>query len=419
VENGLSNATRRPMRWLFRKLAHGLPPLPTIGGRALATRVAGLLLLGGAILIAVTVALPPAARGSDLLILGYGAVAAVAGALLLTRRRVDEPILGLAAALGTVVITLATVEGGPGHGTADNEVLFLWVSLFSFWFFSIRHALLQLGLIGLAEVALLIDDDPGMAAGVSRWVVTVTTLLVTGLLMAWIRRSLEREREETARLAVVAERMRIARDLHDAAGHGVTAISLQAQAGLRAIENDRDLDEARTVFEEIKRTSRAALEDMRKFLGLLRPGDSTVPDLDRVSLSQLDEMVDECRAAGLSVAVERSGGSVILPPLLDQTAYRIIQESLTNVLKHAGPGAAAAVHLSFDPASLELEVTDDGPGRSAASVAVGSHSGLIGMRERVELFGGRFSAGPMDGGGFRVYARLPLGNPLENVSRAG
>jgi signal transduction histidine kinase len=405
------------MRWLLRKLARGLPPLPTIGGRALATRVAGLLLVGGAILIAVTVALPPAAAGSDLLILGYGAVAAVCGSLMLVRRRVSEPALGGAAALGTLVIMLATLEGGHGNGTEDNEVLFLWVSLFSFWFLGLRHALLQLGLIGVADAVLLIDQQPSFSDAVTRWIIVVATLLVTGLLMAWIRRSLEREREETARLAVVAERMRIARDLHDAAGHGVTAISLQATAGLRALEEDRDLDQARTVLEEIKRTSRAALEDMRKLLGLLRPGDSADPDLNRVSLSHLDELIAECRAAGLSVRVERSGDPVNLPPLLDQTAYRIIQESLTNVLKHAGPGAAASVHLSFDLASVELEVTDDGPGNTA-SVAVGSRRGLIGMRERVELFGGRFSAGPVEAGGFRVFARLPLGNPLENVGQA-
>jgi signal transduction histidine kinase len=106
----------------------------------------------------------------------------------------------------------------------------------------------------------------------------------------------------------------------------------------------------------------------------------------------------------------------MLPPILDQTAYRIIQEALTNVLKHAGPGASATVGLAFDPASVELEVTDDGPGR-IGSVAVGTRRGLIGMRERVELFGGRFSAGPMADGGFRVFARLPLGNPLENAAR--
>ena len=417
MENGGSKITPRPLRWLLRKLGHGLPPLPTIGGRALATRVAGLLLVGGALLIAVTVALPPSAAGSDLLILGYGAVAAVCGALLLSRRRVNEPVLGLAAALGTAVITLATLEGGHMTGTEDNEVLFLWVSLFAFWFFDLRHALLQLGLIGVADAVLLIDQHPTFADAVTRWVVLVATLLVTGLLMAWIRRSLERERDETAHLAVVAERMRIARDLHDAAGHGVTAISLQAATGLRAIEDGADIDEAREVLEEIKRTSRIALEDMRKLLGLLRPMDSTDPERDRVSLSHLDVMIGECRAAGLTVTVQREGDPQVLPPILDQTAYRIIQEALTNVLKHAGSGASATVRLSFDPASVELEVTDDGPG-AIGGVAIGTRRGLIGMRERVELFGGRFSAGPMDGGGFRVFARLPIGNPLESSTQA-
>jgi signal transduction histidine kinase len=416
VENGRSKRKSQPLTWLFRKLAHGLPPLPTIGGRALATRVAGLLLVGGALLIAVTVALPPAAEGSDLLILGYGAVAGVCGALLLSRRRVNETWLGLAAAVGTALITVATLEGGHITGTEDNEVLFLWVSLFAFWFFDLRHALLQLGLIGVADAILLIDQDPTLEDGVTRWVVLIATLFVTGLLMAWIRRSLEHERDETAHLAVVAERMRIARDLHDAAGHGVTAVSLQAATGLRAIDDGADVHEARAVLEEIKRTSRIALEDMRKLLGLLRPSATADPERDRVSLSHMDVMIGECRAAGLDVTVQRSGDTKALPPILDQTAYRIIQEALTNVLKHAGPGASATVGLNFDPTSVELEVIDDGPG-TIGSVAVGSRRGLIGMRERVELFGGRFSAGPMEGRGFRVFARLPLGNPLENVAQ--
>jgi signal transduction histidine kinase len=406
------------VRWLLRKLSHGLPPLPTVGGHALATRVAGLLLVGGAILLAVTVILPPAAEGSDLLILGYGAVAGLAGALMLSRRRVREPTLGLAAALGTAVITLATLEAGHGVGAEDNEVLFLWVSLFSFWFFDLRHALLQLGLIGVADAILLIDDGPSLSAGITRWTVTVATLLVTGLLMSWLRRSLDREREETARLAVVAERMRIARDLHDAAGHGVTAISLQAAAGIRALDDDQDIPEARRVFEEIKRTSRTTMEDMRKLLGLLRPSDTRDLDHARVSLSHLDQMVGECRAAGLSVNVDRSGDEAGLPPLLDQAAYRITQEALTNVLKHAGPGSAANVRLAFDPEGVEVEVTDNGPGQ-AGGVAVGTRKGLIGMRERVELFGGRFSAGPMNDGGFRVFARLPRGTRLETASPGG
>jgi signal transduction histidine kinase len=401
----------RPLRWLLRTLSNGLPPLPPIGGRALATRVAGLLLVGGAGLIFVTVALPPAARGSDLLILGYGLVAGIGGVLMLARRRVPEPVLGGAAAMGTLVITLATLEAGGGTGAEDNEVLFLWVSLFAFWFFGIRHAMAQLALIGIADAVLLIDQAPGVTDGISRWVVTVSTLLVTGLLVAWLRRSLEREREETARLAVIAERMRIARDLHDAAGHGVTAMSLQATNGLRSLDEGEDPREA---LEEIKRTSRIALADMRKLLGVLRPTDELVPDADRVSLSQVDDLVEECRAAGVGLEVERTGEVAPLPPVLDQTAYRIVQEAMTNVLKHAGAGATATIAIAYDPASVELEVTDDGPG-NAVGIAIGTRKGLIGMRERVELFGGRFSAGPMEGGGFRVFARLPLASTIENA----
>jgi signal transduction histidine kinase len=417
VESGGSRR-RSPLRWLLRKLGHGLPPLPTIGSHALATRVAGLLLVGGAILIAVTVVLPPAAQGSDLLIVGYGAIGALAGLILLTRRQVSEPALGLAAALGTTIVTLATLEGGTGRGTEDNEVLFLWISLFAFWFLDIRHALFQLALIGVGDALFLNQQAPDFAAGITRWVVTMTTLLVTGLLMAWLRRSIEREREETAKLAVVAERMRIARDLHDAAGHGVTAISLQAAAGLRSLDDEAGVEETRGVLEEIKRTSKVALDDLRKLLGLLRPSDGRDLERARVSLSHLDEMVSECRAAGLSVDVRRTGDPGSLPPTVDQAAYRITQEALTNVLKHAGPGAAATVRLAFDPASVVVEVTDDGPGRSGG-VAIGSRKGLIGMRERVELFGGRFSAGPMEGGGFRVFAKLPRGNRLEAAGHGG
>jgi signal transduction histidine kinase len=406
------------MRWLLRKLGQGLPPLPTIGGQALATRVAGLLLVGGAVLIAVTVVLPPAAKGSDLLILGYGVVAAISGAWLLSQRRVSEPVLGGAAALGTVIITLATLEGGTGRGTGDNEVLFLWISLFAFWFFDLRHALLQLALIGVGDALFLNQQADSFAAGMTRWVVTMATLLVTGLLMAWLRRALDREREETARLAVVAERMRIARDLHDAAGHGVTAISLQAANGLRAIDDDHDMEDARAALEEVKRTAQATMEDMRKLLGLLRPTDGAELENSRVSLTHLDQLVGECRAAGLAVTVDTTGEETALSPIVDQAAYRITQEALTNVLKHAGSGAAANVRLAFDPDAVEVEVTDNGQGQTVG-VAMGSRKGLIGMRERVELFGGRFSAGPMETGGFRVFARLPRGSRLEAAGHGG
>jgi signal transduction histidine kinase len=216
----------------------------------------------------------------------------------------------------------------------------------------------------------------------------------------------------------VAERMRIARDLHDAAGHGVTAISLQAANGLRAIDDDRDMEEAHRALEDVKRTARATMEDMRKLLGLLRPSDTADLEHSRVSLSHLDQMVSECRAAGVSVTVSRTGDEAELPPMVDQTAYRITQEALTNVLKHAGSGAAATVRLAVASDGVEVEVTDNGPGPTGG-VAGGSRRGLIGMRERVELFGGRFSAGPMEGGGFRVFASLPRESTLETVGRGG
>jgi signal transduction histidine kinase len=405
----------RPVDWLLRKLTMGLPPLPTIGGRALATRVAAILMLAGSLLIGVTVALPPAANGSDLLILGYGGVAAVTGVWLLFKRRVSEPVIGGIVALATALVTLATLEGGPGRGTGDNELLFLWITLFAFWFLGLRHALLQLALIGIGDALFLGQQESGFAAGLTRWLVTMTTFLVAGLIVSWVRRSLEREREETARLAAVAERMRIARDLHDAAGHGVTAISMQAAAGERALEEGEDAEQVRAVFEEVKRTSRIAMEDMRKLLGLLRT-EPPHSELDRVSLFHLHGMIEKCRAAGVEVSVRRSGEPSPLSPILDQTAYRIVQEALTNVLKHAGAGATAIVSVRFEPESVELEVTDDGPG-AKASITLGSQRGLIGMRERVELFDGDFEAGPIDGGGFRVFARLPLGEPVENLTR--
>jgi signal transduction histidine kinase len=364
-------------------------------------------MLGGSVLILLTVALPPAAEGSDLLILGYGLVAGVVGAILLVRRRLSEPVLGLVAALGTAVITLATLEAGSGTGAEDNEVLYLWVSLFAFWFFGMRHALLQLALIGAADAVLLIDNSPDLSDGATRWLVTMATFLVTGLLVSWLRRSLEREREETAHLAVVAERMRIARELHDAAGHGVTAVSIQAATGLRALDSDPEV--TRAALEEIKRTSRITLEDMRRLLGILRPGEGD-PELDRVSLGFLDDLIEECRRSGLQVDIQVSGRPVQLPAPLDQAAYRIAQEALTNVLKHAGEGAAATLRLHFLPTSLELEVIDDGSG-TGGGVAVGTRKGLIGMRERVELFAGRFEAGPVPAGGFRVYAQLPIVGP--------
>ncbi len=372
---------------------------------ALATRVAGVLLLIGAVLIAITVVLPPAARGSDLLILGLGGVAALAGGALLALRRVSEPVLGAAVALGTALITTATVVAGPGRGTEDNEVLLLWVLAYSFWFFRPAHALGQLALVGAADVVILNDQGPFDAAAVTRWLVTMSTFLVVGLLTLALRQRLERQREERARLAVIAERMRIARELHDATGHGINVMSIQAAAALNTFQTDPDT--ARTALEAIRRTSKNTSEDMRRLLGVLRERGPAPEGPSRSSLARLDELLEESRRVGVPVESLVRGEPVPLPLALDQAAYRIVQEALTNVRKHAGPGARAAVALSYERRFLDLEVVDDGRGVDR-DLSPGEGKGLIGMRERVALFGGGFEAGPAPGGGFRVHARIKL-----------
>jgi len=209
-------------------------------------------------------------------------------------------------------------------------VLFLWVSLFAFWFFDLRPRHVPAWPHRGRRRGAVDRSAPLVHRRRDGWVVTVATLLVTGLLMAWIRRSLEREREETARLAVVAERMRIARELHDAAGHGVTAVSLQAATGIRAIDDGADWRRLGVCWRRSSAPPGSRSMTCASCSAVLRPSDGGYPERDRVSLSHLDVMLDECRTAGLNVKVERSGDQLSLPPILDQTAYRIIQEALTT-----------------------------------------------------------------------------------------
>lgn len=359
-------------------------------------------MLGGALLIAVTVALPPAARGSDLLILAYGVVAAVVGTLILARGPASERTLGLVAALGTAVITLATIEAGAGRGAEDNQVLYLWVAFYSFWFFGIRHALFQLALIGVADAALLIDEGPSLAAGLTRWLVTLSTLLVTGLLLSWLRHTLETERDQTARMAVLAERMRIARELHESAGHGMTAVSLQATAAISDV--DTDPDAARDSLREIKRVSRTTMEDMRRLLGVLR-SEEAAEDFERVSVKHIGELVDDSRELGIDTDLDVQGERVPLPATVDQAGYRIVEDALSTVRQHAGRGATCLVTLTYGADALELEVRDDGVGTPIAPNHDGN--GLLAIRERAELFGGSLDATPLPRGGFRIHVRIP------------
>jgi signal transduction histidine kinase len=216
--------------------------------------------------------------------------------------------------------------------------------------------------------------------------------------------ALERERVEEARLAVVEERARIARDLHDVVAHAMTTIVLQAGAERLSLGEQRG--STHHTLESIERTGRQALVEMRRLLGVLRRDDDEPELAPTPGLAHLDELLERVTRAGLVVEMRISGAPRELQPSLDITAYRIVQEALTNVLKHAGAGSAS-VAVTFGERTLELEVADDGRGGSPNGRA-GGH-GLQGLRERVALFGGRLDAGGRDEGGFAVRARLPLG----------
>jgi len=223
---------------------------------------------------------------------------------------------------------------------------------------------------------------------------------------------LEREREVRAREAVADERARIARELHDIVGHALNLIVIQSGGAQRVFQSKPEL--ARDSLASIESTGRRALTDMERMLGILR-GAAEVDEVlsPQPGLSQVESLAARVSQAGLPVEVTVEGAPVALPPSVDLSAYRIIQEALTNALKHAGP-AHATVKISHFPDSLELEITDDGQG--ASGEGAGDYQGgrgLIGMRERVALFGGELSVGPRSGGGFRVHVRLPLGGGPE------
>ena len=213
---------------------------------------------------------------------------------------------------------------------------------------------------------------------------------------------LEREREEEARLAVAEERGRIARELHDVIAHSVSVIVVQAQAGPHLLE---DPERVRKVFRAIETSGRDALAELRRLLGILRSEDEQLAIGPQPGLDSLQSLVEQVRASGLPVELRIEGEPVRLPAGIDLSSYRIVQEALTNVVKHA-EDAAAEVVIRYRERALELHVVDDG--RSRATSINGSGHGLIGMRERVALYGGTLETGPRDGGGYAVHALLPF-----------
>jgi signal transduction histidine kinase len=214
---------------------------------------------------------------------------------------------------------------------------------------------------------------------------------------------LEREREDTERAAVAEERRRIARELHDVIAHSVTLMTVQAGAArLLLAENP---ERAREPVLSVEETGRHALAELRRLLGILRPDQSEASLAPQPGLARIDDLLTRTRRAGLPVELAVAGEPRVLPPGVDLTAYRIVQEALTNAHRHAGP-ARAHVFLRYGIEVLELEVTNDG--RIAPNGGDGIGHGLVGMRERVELYDGTFEAGPRAGGGYAVRARLPV-----------
>ncbi len=216
----------------------------------------------------------------------------------------------------------------------------------------------------------------------------------------------ESERELLARQAVLDERARIARDLHDIVAHGMSVMVVQAGAARRVVATQPD--RAAQALEHIQETGRQALSEMRRMLGVLRNDDDAAALAPQPTIGDLDDVVQNCVEAGIPAEIIIEGSSPQTAAGIEMTGYRIVQEALTNVIKHAGVSAHAAIRVTYLPDRLRVEVTDDGDGATSRQLSETTGHGLIGMRERVELYGGSFHAGPRPGGGFRVAATIPF-----------
>jgi signal transduction histidine kinase len=217
---------------------------------------------------------------------------------------------------------------------------------------------------------------------------------------------LEEQRELQAQAAVAVERGRIARELHDVVAHNVSMIVVQAGAAARVLDGDQP--DVRNALEAIAGTGRETVDEMRALLGVLRSDDGPAALKPQPGLADLDQLVSGVREAGLPVTVRIEGSPRPLPQAIDLSAFRIVQEALTNTLKHAGP-AQAQVTVRYEDGLVTLEIADTGHGPQGAQ---GTGHGLVGMRERATMFGGELEAAGAEGGGFTVRARLPLTTPV-------
>lgn len=276
---------------------------------------------------------------------------------------------------------------------------------------TVAAATLLAVLAGVAIIAVVVEPDAPLVDVVfpvvyfgGAWAAgrLVRSRRLAAVRLAALADSLAREREETARLAVAAARGRMSREVHDIVAHSLGIIVLQAEAADAVLE--RDPAGVRRPLRVIQDTGREALEELRRILDLLGTDDDSSP---LPGLGDVPELVAGFERAGLPVTLRVSGDPLAAPPGLGLTVYRLVQESLTNVLKHT-EATECSVSVAVDHVGVEVEVHDSGPPRPGGPAVAGGGRGLAGMRERVEVFAGAFTCGPTPEGGFQVSARLPL-----------
>jgi signal transduction histidine kinase len=308
-------------------------------------------------------------------------------------------------------ITLILVAGTPGTAVALAIAWFCGLYAIAVWT-DTRGFLIGLGVLVAGNASTLIGDTTGAK---DTWLFTVIPIAAMLLVRRAVRdrqeradtlaaraELLEREQELHAQEAVVEERARIARELHDLVAHNVSVMVIQAGAERHALpEEQRSTREA---LGSIEQAGRQALADARRLLGMLRRDDDREELAPQPGMGQIDLLIEQVQRVGLQVTLAVEGEPRPLDPGLDLCAYRIVQEGLTNALKHAGR-SRAEVLVRYAPTSLAIRIRDDGTGSAQLD---GAGQGLIGMRERVGLYGGVLQAGPRECGGFEVNAELPL-----------
>ena len=337
----------------------------------------------------------------------------VLGAALAWRRVAPLTTVAVVAVAGTV----EALAGVPLQSPL-NPIIASVIAAYSLFVHATAHRAVAGGGLLLAAVATQ-SASQHQELGSFAW----ATVLMAGVAaVGWTVRSrtervghleqealdLARAREEQEREAVAHERARIARELHDVVSHSISVIAIQTQAVQRRLGpgHEKEVEDLRAV----ESTARQAMVEMRRLLGVLRADGESLPLAPQPGLAQLPALVDRATKAGLHVEVSTTGTPTPLPAGLDLTAYRVVQEALTNTLKHAS-ARTASVALGYTPGELRLTVEDDGSGSrdgAAAAPSPGPGHGLIGMAERVGFYGGRLATGPLDGRGFRVDVRLPI-----------